>query len=132
MCRKGASVVHKKALSRIESHRLKVFVVWTPRYPGDNRTKAVAATKIVPDQRATHYWDANGCLPKHYGRILGLPRGKQFAWDTYMIFEPDSEWKDAPPEPNDWMHQMGGILGRNHPRWLDGDRFRESIQSLVE
>lgn len=132
MCVEGASSVHNRATSQIKGDDLQVFVIWTPRYPGDNRTKAVASTKTVPDPRATHFWDAAGIVPMLYGKVLGLPEGKQFAWDTYMVFGPDAEWKDHAPEPADWMHQLSRDLGRNHPRWLDSDRFRESVKSQIE
>ena len=52
---------------------------------------------------------------------LGLPKGKQFAWDTYMAFDRDAAWKDSTPKPNDWMRQLGKDFGRDHPRWLDGE-----------
>ncbi|WP_144975397.1 hypothetical protein [Bremerella volcania] len=109
-----------------------IFVVWLPRYPGDNREKAVTATRNVSDSRAHHFWDAEAMLSKRYGRILGLPEGKQFAWDTYMVFDADATWIDTPPTPANWMHQMGGALGRSHPRWLDPDRFKGSLIELLK
>lgn len=132
MCVAGAREVFSKVIRRIPHDDLSVLVIWTPRYPGDNRSKAVLATQHVPGSRATHYWDGDGTLPKVYGRVLGLPAGKQFAWDTYMVFDADAEWTTTAPKPNNWMHQMSRALGRSHPRWLDSDRFRESIQSLLD
>ncbi|MBI2477544.1 MAG: hypothetical protein HYV60_02510 [Planctomycetia bacterium] len=131
MCQDGARLVHEKTIKRITTGPLKVFVIWTPRYPGDNRQQAVAATSIVPDSRATHFWDPNGCLPKHYGRVLGLPEDDQFAWDTYMVFGREARWNQTPPAPDDWMHQMSQALGQKHPRWLDGDEFRKAVQCFM-
>jgi len=124
-------VVQEKTLRHIGNADLRVFVIWTPRYPGDDRATAVGATKVVPDSRATHFWDANGYVPRQYGAILKLPEADQFAWDTYMIFGRGAEWKQLPPPPRDWMHQMSKALGREHPRWLDGSRFREIVESLL-
>lgn len=132
MCQDGASLVQEKAISQISSERLAVFILWTPRYPGDSRAKAVAATQFVSDSRAKHYWDAAGTLPRMYGSALGLPADDQFAWDTYMVFNADAEWNPPPPQPTDWMHQMSRALGPKHPRWLNGDRFRESVQALID
>ena len=123
-------MVHAKAISRIPNDDLTVLVVWTPRYPGDTRAKAVDATKHVPDARAIHFWDEHGAVPTAYGRVLDLPAGKQFAWDTYMVFDANAEWIDSPPTPNHWMHQLG-VLGRKHPGWLNGDRFCQTIQQLL-
>ncbi|NQV25913.1 MAG: hypothetical protein HQ518_16255 [Rhodopirellula sp.] len=66
-----------------------------------------------------------------YGRVLNLPAEKQFAWDTYMVFAANAEWIDSPPTPNHWMHQLE-VLGRKHPRWLNGDRFRQTTQQLFD
>jgi len=132
MCVEGASSVHEKAIRKIDSDDLQVFVIWTPRYPGDSRTKARASTKTVPDQRATHFWDAAGIVPKLYGKVLGLPKGKQFAWDTYMVFGADAAWETAAPEPAEWRHQLGSVLGMSHPRWLDANEFQSLIASVLQ
>jgi len=50
-------VVHAKVTNRIPHDDLAILVVWTPRYPGDDRAKAVDATKHIPDTRAIHFWD---------------------------------------------------------------------------
>ncbi|REJ65702.1 MAG: hypothetical protein DWQ31_17345 [Planctomycetota bacterium] len=118
-------------IAPINTDQLKVFVIWTPRYPGDNRKRAVAAAGIVPDSRATHFWDANGYLPREYGGILDLPEGDQFAWDTYMVFGRGTEWNHALPRPHNWMHQMSKSLGRDDPRWLDGDEFAKTVARMV-
>lgn len=132
MCVEGAREVHSKAISRIPNDDLVVLVVWTPRYPGDTRAKAVDATMLVPDTRAAHFWDEHGVVPKTYGPVLNLPAGKQFAWDTYMVFGTEAEWTDSPPTPHDWMHQLSSVLGREHEQWLNGDEFRQTIQQLLD
>ena len=124
-------MVHKKATGRIESDKLRVFVVWLPRYPGDNRSKAVSSMSNVPDARGTHFWDSNASLAKQYGVVLGLPEGSKFAWDTYMAFDVNATWNDAPPKPIDWMHQLSQDLGREHPRWLNSDQFRKRVMTLL-
>lgn len=131
MCLEGARLVHEKDIAPVKTDQLKVFVIWTPRHPGDNREQAVAATTIVPDSRATHFWDASGRMPRHYGKLLGLPKNDQFAWDTYMVFGHDAEWIQAPPPPDDWMHQMSKALGQTHRRWLDGDEFAKTVARMV-
>ena len=29
------------------------------------------------------------------------------AWDVYMLYGPDAQWEEQPPEPAFWMHQLG-------------------------
>ena len=80
-------MVQEKVLEKIDSRKLKAFVVWTPRYPGDSRTKALSSMKLVNDKRAVHFWDGSGQLGKHYGKTLALPAKQRFAWDVYFVFD---------------------------------------------
>lgn len=127
-CRAGASVVEKESLSRIDSDKLKVYVVWIKRFPGDSAKAAEEATELVLDKRALHFWDGSGALGKQYGKVVQLPNAKKFAWDVYFVFEPGTEWKADPPMPSYWMHQLGG---RETGNLLDGDRFREEIAKRI-
>ena len=120
--------MQEKVLGKIASDKLRVFVIWTPRYFGDNRAQALVSMKLVGDKRAMHFWDATGWLGKHYGRALKLPGRRTFAWDVYFVFAPDAKWEQAPPEPVEWMHQLGGTDGRQ----LDADKLRETIRSRLK
>lgn len=123
-CRAGASVVQKQALAKTDSSNLKVYVVWINRFPGDSLKAAEAATQLVSDKRARHFWDGTGALGKLYGNAVKLPQGKKFAWDIYFVFGPQAEWKADPPLPAFWMHQLGGPETDNQ---LDGVKFRDAI-----
>jgi hypothetical protein len=120
--------VQEKVLDKIASDKLKAFVVWTPRYPGDNRAKALASMKLVSDGRALHYWDGTRWLGKHYGQALKLPGSRTFAWDVYFVFDAGATWEKVPPVPVEWMHQLGGKDGRR----LDGDKLREIIRGRLK
>jgi hypothetical protein len=120
--------VQETVLDKVESGKLRVFVVWTPRYLADNRAKAVTATKLVADKRATHFWDGTGWLGKYYGKALELPKKRTFAWDVYFVFDTDATWGDEPPKPSDWMHQLGGADGRQ----LDADKLRDIVRKRLK
>jgi hypothetical protein len=127
MCQSGAREVQKKVLAKNGSDKLRVFVVWTPRYPGDNRDKAVAATSLISDNRATHFWDGGGRLGRQYGKIINLPKNRTFAWDVYFVLNAQAKWEKTPPAPTEWMHQLG-----EDSRTLDGDRLRQATGRLLE
>jgi hypothetical protein len=120
--------VQEEVLDKINSDKLRAFVVWTPRYFGDNRTKALASMKLVGDKRATHFWDRTGWLGKHYGKALKLPGKRIFAWDVYFVFGADATWDKAPPEPIEWMHQLGGTEERR----LDAEKLREIVRGRLK
>jgi hypothetical protein len=127
MCLNGAREVQKGILEKIQSDKLRVLVVWTPVLPWDNRDKALAAMKLIPDERAAHFWDQAHRLGKEYGKVLKLPNGSRFAWDVYLVFDAPAPWKETPPAPIDWMHQLG-----QDSRRLDIDKLRQKIGRLLQ
>ena len=65
------------------------------------------AAKLVPDERARHYWDGGQVLEKEYRDVLRIGR---VAWDVYFIFSPRMRWGSAgAPRPDFWMHQMSKV-----------------------
>jgi hypothetical protein len=120
--------VQERVLDKITSDKLEAFVVWTPRYFGDSRPIASASMELVSDRRAMHFWDGTGWLGKHYGKALKLPGRRTFAWDVYFVFNADATWEKAPPEPTEWMHQLGGTDGRQ----LDTEKLREIIRGCLK
>jgi len=122
-CRSGAAIV-ERALSRIQTGQLKVYVVWIHRLYRDSREAAQEAAGLVADKRARHFWDGGGSLGKEYGKLVSLPQNKKFAWDVYFVFGRQAKWTNAPPKPDFWMHQLGGPETGN---MLDGEKFRQEI-----
>ena len=128
MCQAGARLVQEQALERIDSDKLKIYVVWIKRFFGDSRDAAEKSMALVPDKRARHFWDGNNQMPKHYGKSLDLPGERNFAWDVYFVFNPKAAWGETPPTPDFWMHQLGGSETGNR---LDGDKFRDAIRERM-
>ena len=88
------------------------------------------ATRLVPDVRATHYWDSTGVTMRDYRAVLGLPED---AWDVYLVYGPDARWGgELPPKPIYWMHQLGSP---REPRvdgpYLDPAVFAARVRSLL-
>jgi hypothetical protein len=50
----------------------------------------------------------------------------------YLFYTAGSEWKEKPPTPADWLHQLG------HAEWADVARFRwghdlaEGLHGMME
>lgn len=110
---------------------LPAFVVWLPMVKGDDRAKAEAAVRRVPDRRARHFWDGGRRLGQRYAAVVALPGKCRLAWDVYFAFDAAARWGDgAPPAPAEWMHQLGA--GRGDARWLDPDALRVSVVRLLE
>ena len=105
---------------------VRVYSVWVPILGSDEASKVGKATLRLPDTRVSHYWDGNGDLVKSYARVLAL--GERPAWDVYLLYGPEAEWKTDPPMPESWMHQLRGI---DEARLLKGETLAAELAVLV-
>jgi hypothetical protein len=112
-------------LLRNDDPRLEAYVVWVPEL-GARESNVASATRLVPDGRASHYWDPNETIGISYGRLLPTPGS---AWDVYMLFRPTITWDNTAPKPTYWMHQLSGVT--NAPR-LDARQFAAEAKRLLE
>ena len=127
MCRQGASVILNAVLEAIEDPSLRAYVVWVPVLPADLSAAAQEACSLVPDQRASHFWDSEGALARTFSRVLDLPPGSP-AWDVYLAYPPGMRWEQEPPAPPYWQHQLGALA--KAPR-LDGGVFAEHLRLIL-
>ena len=115
-------------LGAIDDRSLRAYVVWIPILQDDSPAAAVEARVLVSDPRATHYWDADGRLPKLFHSVLQLP-AEWPAWDVYLLYPPGVTWRDEAPPPSYWEHQLGTLP--NAP-FLSGERFAARVRSMLE
>jgi hypothetical protein len=114
-------------LDQVKDPDVRVYAVWASILMSDFRIAVGRATKRLPDERVSHYWDGEGELVKAYGRVLRL-EGDQTAWDVYYLFGRDIEWQDEPPAPTFFMDQVG--LPGGQP--LDADQLAAEIRKLLQ
>lgn len=93
--------------------------------PFDGERSVPNAIKLLPDKRAVHFWDGAQKLGKAYQPVLELDRT---AWDVYLLYPPGTEWKEVPPKPGFWMHQLGVEVGQP----LNGEILAEEVKKLLE
>lgn len=112
-------------LLKNQDPRLEAFVVWVPEL-GAQQGNVADATRLVPDPRASHYWDPKETLGVAYSRVLPTPGP---AWDVYLLFGSGVQWPvSGVPKPDFWMHQLGGVTAA--PR-LDGAAFAAKAAGLL-
>ena len=124
MCRQGASVIQKQVLDTIKDPSVRVYVVWVPILATDHSAPDEGTLSLLPDKRASHFWDAKRMLPEQFQTPLGLPTTTP-AWDVYLIYPPGVKWGQEPPAPVYWQHQLGRVT--NAPR-LDGKSFADHLR----
>lgn len=108
----------------LKDQNIEVYSVWVPILPSDLKLTVGRATKTLPDPRVTHYWDGEGELVKGYAPVLGID---EQAWDVYLLYDKDAEWKDTPPKPIYWQEQ----LGISEETKLDAAKLMAEIQKLL-
>ena len=105
---------------------VKVYAVWVLILASDAQLAVGRATKNLPDNRVTHYWDADGEMPNGFALVLNL--GKRPAWDVYLVYDQNAEWKDDFPKPEFWEEQ----LGISDETALDADKMTAEINRLLK
>jgi hypothetical protein len=95
--------------------------------PADQSMAAQEACSLVLDKRASHFWDAEGTLPRTFSRVLSLPSGCP-AWDVYLAYPAGVTWEEEPPRPLHWQHQLGAVA--RAPR-LDGETLAVHLRSIL-
>jgi len=90
---------------------------------GDAESSVPNATKLLADDRVTQFWDGKKELGAAYKDVLGIDRT---AWDVYILYGPDAEWKEQPPKPSFWMHQLG--IEQGQP--LNGELMADEVRKL--
>lgn len=117
----------------INDNKLRAYSVWVPILLSDAERAVPNATKQLPDERVRHFWDAQGELVEAYKTILPTKKagtGEYVkAWDVYLLFAPGIEWKDQPPAPSFWMHQLYAVGPKNA---FDSKALATEVQRLFK
>lgn len=113
-------------LDKMREAPIDVLVVWIPAINGDSYAAASRSLNKVVDERARHYWDGGQELGEALSPILGIQA--RMAWDVYLLFDGNAEWKDAPPAPAFWLHQLAG---EDPDRMLSEEKLEEAIAKLA-
>jgi len=74
----------------------------------DNEIAARKATILLDDPRVEHYWVDSQEIGKAFQKPVELTT--EPAWDVYLVYPRGVKWDVSPPEPNYYMHQLGGRL----------------------
>lgn len=112
-------------LDKVKQPDLQVYSVWVPILWSDGKVSIPQATKRFTDGRVSHYWDQNKDLVREYSRVLNIDGP---AWDVYLLFDKNAEWKDQVPTPIYWMDQLGLENGTR----FDADKLGKRVQELID
>ena len=97
------------------------MIVWVEMLPEDRVADVEALAGEMTDPRVRWFHDPK----RRAGRAIAISLGAtgEVAWDVYLFFDPHAEWKNQPPAPRQWIHQLGDS-------WADPTRlhFGEQLE----
>ena len=98
----------------------------------DSERAARAATRRLKDPRVRHFYDAfpNHLAGKAFAKGL-IPEGAGPAWDIYFFYKKNTPWADAPPQPIQWMHQLGGTSRADPKRFKTGQDLIDALHQTM-
>ncbi len=128
--------MQKSVLNDFPEVDISVSIVWI-QMPGfnDNEQTSRSIAGSIDDPRVKHFDDP---FPGHVvGKAFGQGRiSRGPAWDIYFFYKKGQEWTDGPPEPAEWMHQLGGGGRADATKFHSGqdliDQLHEAMHQVTE
>jgi hypothetical protein len=120
--------VVQSVLDQVDSKDVRVYVVWEPILITDRAGAVPAATALIPDHRAIHYWAPDLELAHAFRGPLGLTR--EAAWDVYLVYDRAARWQEGggAPTPSSYQHQL---YGEPEERFLDEASLVVRLRELL-
>lgn len=126
---KGARAVRKNVFEKFPDADVSASIIWIPILKEDTFEAAVPSVKFLSDRRIQHFYDNQQMIGKAIAASVGWTG--RVAWDIYLFYKPFSEWKETPPKPTCWMHQVSdGWATKNNYR--TGEDLNSELLNSME
>ena len=116
----------QNVLKTVTDSRLTAYVIWDPIFGGNFNRAAKNMASRLADKRVSYYKDPNSLVGTLWEQVLKT--GREIAWDVYLLYDAEAKWEKELPQPDFWMHQLGGVTIA--PR-LDEEKFMEEVKGLL-
>lgn len=108
-----------------------MIVVWIDMLPSDNRGAAQSAAEIFAScPQVVQFHDPKRFVGKAIATSLGS--ADKIAWDIYLIYTPGATWVDAPPQPLDWVHQLGQGEWAGEDKYHHGEALYPALRRMLQ
>ena len=120
--------MHRVVTHEGQDVALAAMIVWIEMLPEDKEADLEALTEEMIGPRIQWFHDPKQRAGRAVATSLGA-NGK-IAWDVYLFFNKDAEWKNKIPSPSQWIHQLSD-------RWADpthlcfGERLVPELRRLL-
>ena len=96
--------------------------------PEDREADLEALAEEMTDHRIQWFHDPKQRAGQMIAASLGA-NGK-IAWDVYLFFNKDKEWKSKMPSPSQWIHQLDDLWADPVHRCF-GDQLELELSRLL-
>lgn len=126
--------MRKSILRDFPESDISVSLVWI-QMPGfnDDERAARAMARTLHDPRVRQFYDPFGT--HRAGRMFAkgcLREGTGPAWDIYFFYERGTIWKDRPPSPVEWVHQLDGERRADPKRFRTGEDLVTALHDAMQ
>jgi hypothetical protein len=111
----------------VTDDRVRVYVIWVPIFGGRFEQASQDLADRFPDKRVSYFKDPTSLAGNLWKRVLEIQR--EIAWDVYMLYSAQSEWKTDPPKPVYWMHRLWGVT--NGPMFQEAT-FAAKLKEMLD
>lgn len=113
---RGAREVRKVLIEELPRPNIDIIVIWIDMLAGDNENTATKSSEIFQNTSVRQFHDPNRLIGKAIAESLGSNKG--IAWDIYLFYKKENLWKETPPQPLYWLHQLDDLwAGIRHYAW---------------
>ena len=133
-CLRGLADMGDDLLSKLpKDARVRVYVIHEPVIGGGAKDIPPAA-ELLQTTLARQYWNRTGDFGRQMSKALDFWNGHRwvYAWDTWLIYPPETVWSgETPPKPAWLMHQLGGLQGDPKFPYLDSKVFAMKVNGML-
>jgi hypothetical protein len=110
--------VQKEILEARPEADLRVYAIYFEMVGDDRGAKSrVKPTDLLDDPRATSFWDDRKVAGRWFDENvtkLGEREGNpdRIEWDCFVLFAPQAQWGDRPPDHVSWGRPLAQEAGR--------------------
>jgi len=124
--------VQKSIIEANPTSEIMISIVWINRLDGDSEEAAnLASEKFVKDNRVNHFFDPEQRVGSAIAENLGVTV-EESAWDIYLFYKPGKEWKELPPIPNEYVHQMSQNVWADPSKFFSGEALEDELCKVME
>lgn len=132
VCVSGVLSAAEAVLGLPREYDFRLYVLWLPVLEHDSIDAAEAVLgRFEADGRVRQCWDEGLAVSQAYHRVLRLgerQRRHRIAWDLFLLYGAGATWREAPPEPDFWMHQL---FLEDVPK-LEVDALRWELEQIID